>query len=689
MAQPHANLRMTALDMDPLEGGSGLAVDPGVGMSADQSRADPAVVIASELAVEAAAAAEKELAAAAATGGPAPHDAGLVAIQPAPARDQRTRRGPPRPLRFVGGFLFGLLGIFAISAGGLYAFDLQFSGRILPGVHVGAVDLSGLTQAQASARLAEAYASLSDGELVLVAGERQTRTSLQQLGRRADVEAMVADAVAAGRIDAGLDRLVLNARTATQGIVLEPRVVINSTALAEAVAAFTTTASVAPVDGRVTTGGGTYTVIPATVGITIDATALLADATDAIRALEIPSSVTVPAHAAAVQPVVTTEEASAAADLAKRVEADLVLADILQSWTIPAVQIHGWISFQVTGGGGYVPVATPKGLDDQLAAWAVAIQRPPSNASYLFDKGGTIVGASEGQDGRRLDGGGTIAAIAAVLAQRAGGATVTSVAPAVTLVQPELTTRQAADTAPLMSKIGEWTTYFPIYVNNGFGANIWIPAMDINGYVVTPGSWFDFWKAIGPVTRERGYMDGGAIINGHTEPQGALAGGICSASTTLFNAALRAGLQMGSRHNHYYYIGRYPLGLDATVWQSSGGSIQSMTFRNDTDYPILIRAYKIQNGSSGYVKFEIYGVPTGRTVSIGASIVKNPTKAVDTIEYTDTLPAGTTKRIETPTDGMDVWVTVTVTDANGNVIHETTYYSHYARIDGITLMGTS
>ena len=40
---------------------------------------------------------------------------------------------------------------------------------------------------------------------------------------------------------------------------------------------------------------------------------------------------------------------------------------------------------------------------------------------------------------------------------------------------------------------------------------------------------------------------------------------MCSSSTTLFNAALRAGLQMGARSNHKYYINRYPLGLDATV----------------------------------------------------------------------------------------------------------------------------
>ena len=114
----------------------------------------------------------------------------------------------------------------------------------------------------------------------------------------------------------------------------------------------------------------------------------------------------------------------------------------------------------------------------------------------------------------------------------------------------------------------------------------------------------------GSVTRAKGYKAGGAIINGRTEPQGALAGGICSCSTTLFNAVLRGGYEMGARRNHYYYIDRYPLGLDATVFISASGSKQTVSFTNDTDYPILLRGYGYRDGSAGYVKFEVYSVPT-------------------------------------------------------------------------------
>jgi vancomycin resistance protein YoaR len=237
-----------------------------------------------------------------------------------------------------------------------------------------------------------------------------------------------------------------------------------------------------------------------------------------------------------------------------------------------------------------------------------------------------------------------------------------------------------------MRAISSWTTYFFITERNHFGANIWIPALDIDGQVVAPGETFDWWKAVGPVTRARGYGDGGAIINGKTEPQGALAGGICSCSTTLFNAALRAGMDMGARRNHYYYIDRYPIGLDATVFKSSSGSTQTMSWTNDTKYPVLIRGYKIRGGGKGYVKFTLFSVPNARKVVISAPTIRNVRPSWDSVVYTSGLRPGVHQRVEFPVDGKDVWRTVTVYEG-GKVIHRTTYYSHYARITGVTLIG--
>ena len=136
-----------------------------------------------------------------------------------------------------------------------------------------------------------------------------------------------------------------------------------------------------------------------------------------------------------------------------------------------------------------------------------------------------------------------------------------------------------------MQVLGTWKTWFPVNDHNFFGANIWIPARIIDGTVLRPGQKFEWWSAVGPVTPSRGFGPGGFIAGNHTEPTGALGGGMCSSSTTLFNAALRAGLQMGARSNHKYYIYRYPLGLDATVSKTRGGGSQTMSFTNDMKHP--------------------------------------------------------------------------------------------------------
>jgi vancomycin resistance protein YoaR len=195
---------------------------------------------------------------------------------------------------------------------------------------------------------------------------------------------------------------------------------------------------------------------------------------------------------------------------------------------------------------------------------------------------------------------------------------------------------------------------------------------------------FDFWQAVGPVTPARGFLPGGIIQNGRTNPTGAIAGGICSTSTTLFNAAVRGGFQILERSPHYYYITRYPLGLDATVSKSGGVSTQNMRFRNDTGVPIYIRG----TAGSGWVRFDIYSLPTGRTVTFSKPSVSNVRRAVDRVIRTSELRSGTSRRDEYPANGMDVVVIRTVRDSRGAVIHQDRFVSHYKRVDGILLIGT-
>ena len=140
---------------------------------------------------------------------------------------------------------------------------------------------------------------------------------------------------------------------------------------------------------------------------------------------------------------------------------------------------------------------------------------------------------------------------------------------------------------------------------------------------------------------------------------------MCSSSTTLFNAALRAGLQMGARSNHKYYIYRYPLGLDATVSKTRSGGSQTMSFTNDmTDadrHPHVPLPRAARPGG-----YEIWGIPDGRTVSLSRPSVSNVRRR----RPRGLVPAqpGVRMQTEFPANGMDVSVSRVVRNG-GRVIH--------------------
>ena len=91
--------------------------------------------------------------------------------------------------------------------------------------------------------------------------------------------------------------------------------------------------------------------------------------------------------------------------------------------------------------------------------------------------------------------------------------------------------------------------------------------------------------------------------------------------------------------------------------------------------------------SRGYVRFDLYSVPNGRRVVISSPTIKNVVHASDSVQYTSSLPKGSRERVETPVDGMDVWRTVSVYQ-DGRLLRRNIYYSHYARITGVLLIGT-
>jgi vancomycin resistance protein YoaR len=234
-----------------------------------------------------------------------------------------------------------------------------------------------------------------------------------------------------------------------------------------------------------------------------------------------------------------------------------------------------------------------------------------------------------------------------------------------------------------MELLAKWTTKFVPGPSNGGGANIRVPAQRIDGTIVKPGEQFQFIQALGPITNPP-YAMGGYLKNGQImlDP-GILGGGMCSASTTLFNAAMRAGLHVVERHAHAIYISRYPVGLDATVFSTGRNDGQNVKFINDTGHNILIKAY----GLKRKVTFEIWGLNDGRTTRLADPVIADLREAVDWMEYTNDLAPGEQKRTQDKYDGFASAVTRTVKDANGNVIWRDTFNSKYRVLNGLIQVG--
>jgi len=608
-----------------------------------------------------------------------------MTTEPVPASPGH--RGPSMGLRFVIAFVLGVTLVVGAGGGALYAYGQQYTGRVLPGVSVADTDLSGLAPDAAVAALEAAYGSLGTGQVLLAGPDGELTIGYAELGRGPDTSAMLGAALAAGRRGEGVVDLIGAPQTAIRGVTLEPAVTYDTARLTEAVDAVAEAIDRNPMNATLAVGDDwTYTTTPSVEGRVVDRAALAAAIEAAIGPLDAPAEVRLEVPFTTGAPAIETADVEAATAAADRMATDLVLTRGDDSWTIPAASIRKLISFAAAADGTVVPVLDETGIDPLLKPIAKTVNQTAKSAGFKLS-GNRVVAAGSSREGRKLDATATRAVVVAALLARQAGTPEPVLEPVVATTQPKVTTEEAKAFAPKMREISRWKTFFHVYVNNGFGANIWIPAKLISGHVVEPGEKFDFWETVGDVTRARGYRQGGAIINGKTEPQGALAGGICSCSTTLFNAALRAGMKMGARRNHYYYIDRYPKGLDATVFRSDGGSTQTMSFTNDTASPVLIRGINTRNGNDGWVTFVIYSVPNGRKVVIGPAVVKNSRKATDTTVYTKNLPKGTSKRVEYPVNGMDVWRTVTVYEG-GKVLRGKTYYSHYATITGILQVGT-
>ena len=187
--------------------------------------------------------------------------------------------------------------------------------------------------------------------------------------------------------------------------------------------------------------------------------------------------------------------------------------------------------------------------------------------------------------------------------------------------------------AQVKDVLGSFTTSFKSS-NSSRSANVENGCALINGTLLYPGEEFSTYAAVSPFSEANGYYMAGSYINGKVVDS--LGGGICQVSTTLYNAVLRAELEVTERHNHSMVVSYVPRSADAAIAESSG---KDFCFRNDLDYPIYIEGYIDKKE----ITFNIYGKETrdpGREVIFESEELEVNVPPGDQIYADATKPIG-------------------------------------------------
>ena len=217
--------------------------------------------------------------------------------------------------------------------------------------------------------------------------------------------------------------------------------------------------------------------------------------------------------------------------------------------------------------------------------------------------------------------------------------------------------------------------------NSDRNRNIQLAAAEFNGMRVEPGETVSFNKTTGERTEAKGYRAAGAYSGGVLvqEP----GGGVCQVSTTLYNAAVKADLEIIERSPHSRVSDYVSIGLDAAVnWPS-----QDFKFKNTSDYPIFI----VAEFSDQKLTFKIYGKQLDDGVYIKLESEKTETIAApEGVKEKDdpTLPVGQFKD-EKARDGAKAVSYKVYYDKNDNEIkREVLAKSTYPASQSILRIGT-
>ena len=559
----------------------------------------------------------------------------------------------------------------------LIAWQVVLQDRVVPGVTVGGVDLSGMTEVEAASALNEEFAPLAESVYLLRDGERTWQARASELGLRIATEDMLGQALAVGHAGDALDDILAQSDAWFSGEQQPLQLLFDQNIALDYLRALASQIDRDRQDASLSIAGGEVQVSAGVTGRKLNIPATLARITGTLRAS---------AEGGEIELVVdesmprlwNLEEAALQLGAALSGPVQLFASDRdggpLGPWTVTREQIHGLLRVTLRGddpGKRYDVSIIVEAFAEFLRSLAPGLIIIPVDGRFDFNpQTGELIPLSPSRGGRELNIEKTIEQLEKAIFNRES-----RLAPMIfDYSLPRY--HESVSTAALGIKelVAEATTYYWGSWQNR-RTNIAVGAGKLNGIIIAPGEEFALNHYLGDITPEAGFVDGAVIFGGRTVT--GIGGGICQVSTTVFRAAFSGGFAITERNSHGYRVGYYEYagagpGLDAAIWQPTS----DFRFLNNTPYHLLIESEFM--GAKDALQFRFYSTRHWRTVvepPIIRDIVEAPPPG---FVENRSLAAGQARQVDYAADGADVWVYRNVYDTAGSLVKRDQVFTHYS-----------
>ena len=576
-------------------------------------------------------------------------------------------------------FLFFLIILFLLPLAVFTAYHLAYLARIYPGITIAGLKVGNLTKDETENLLSQYYSKNHFQSLTLTYEKNTWTLNFPENGIFPQIRSTVAKAFQVGREGPWEKQLMQKWNSFRYGMRLPIEYSIPDRSLEEKIASIAIgidTPLIEPHLGVLEPGlmgkSGRIIINNGSAGRVLDSEMLKKQILEQLANLD-PSPIILPVKTLAV---ITTD---ADIELTKKRAENLL--DKKLTLTAPDFSSD-------LGGKAIVSLLDFKGgydkekLTEYIKNVSKSVNREPENATFVFDNGKVTV-FKPAKDGIAMRQSETVSNLSKKLLNlEATSASGLSYSLSIESMKPAITT-ESVNTLGIKGSLGKGQSNFKGSIG-GRIHNILLASSRLNGILIKPGEIFSFNKALGDVSINTGYQQAYIIKEGRTVLGDG--GGVCQVSTTLFRAALNAGLPIVERWAHAYrvsyYEQGYPPGLDATVYDPG----YDLKIKNDTPGHILIQTQVDANASS--LTFELYGASDDRQSKISKSKIWSETPPPPDLYQDDpTLPTGQVKQVDWKAWGAKVSFDYKVTRNNETLI-EKTFYSNYQPWQSVFLKGT-